>query len=470
MAIVMLSSACTESVNDQDVVVVDPVKQEQGASYWGNKINDPYSVDNMRRAYAELVKDKESSLSKAGVSIEQIMPTHLYLKFIPKNSEEWKILQKDSVLDVVPFPLDYDLEGVSGVFRDPDCPKDQPTYQYSVVGLGYPLPEIEYIVIDSLYMPFESELSKSGNEFPFWKELELESVKLTGNFSEDDVVPMSLSKRYHPDGKVTYDDAVRGEVGVPDAKVVVHYSTHKHSCQTKADGSFRIDETFSFKVKYKVLFQNDDFSVCETSMNSVIFSSGDKGVVCNDFNINTDKLKSAAATHVAGYEFFHNDKGIITDHDSALSSHFSDNDQFGHDIITFHWNRLSAQINAPSYDNIAKMYGSAIYIWAGFVLEKQKGRSINDDDLSRAWCEGMAWFFSKDIYRNYYRDRNCLVRDLIDNDYDSNDKVCISVNTVYNCVLRSNTLDDFKNELKKQCATNSEKNNIEELFNYWKNK
>lgn len=468
----LLLAACTESTIDLPSVNNETEQPVSAVSYWGHKIDDPYSVTNMRRAYDVLLSDKESSLSKSGVSKDIIMPTHLYLKFIPKNHEEWKTLVLDSVLDVVPFPLDYDLEGVDGVYRDPECPADQPTYQYSVVKLGYPLPDIEYVVIDSLYMLFDDAISKSGHNMSFWKELELESVKLTGNYNEDDVVPLSLSKRYHPDGKVTYEDSKRGKIGVPNARVVVHYATHKHSCQTKSDGSFRIDETFSFKVKYKVFFQNNDLLVCGSSMNSVISSEGDKGVVCNDFKINSDYKKSAAATHVAGYDFFHNTKGVGTEHKKCWSTYFTDYSNDVTNTICFHSQFESAAVNKPDYTSLVKRYSDAMFMLSGLVLENEKNILIPQyDDFSREWSKGVRWYLTKDVYNISGEYWECLVKDLMDNDNSTCDKVGgYSIGVLYNCIVKSNSMDELRNELKKLTTSTAEKNNLDVLFNYWKTK
>lgn len=130
VALLMLAAACSEPL-DEAAEELSP--QNEGAetpkmSHWGNKIEDPYSVTNMRLAFKELKKNSESGLSKAGVTEAQIVPTHLHLKFIPKNEEEWRILKQDTVLDVVPIPFNYDLEGFDGTYRDPDCPDGQPTY------------------------------------------------------------------------------------------------------------------------------------------------------------------------------------------------------------------------------------------------------------------------------------------------------------------------------------------------------
>lgn len=75
----------------------------------GKKLDNPYSVENMRRALANL---KESSASKGKSSVNEIdiTTTHLYVKFKPKTEEELSILKRDSTLILHPYPLDYEIE------------------------------------------------------------------------------------------------------------------------------------------------------------------------------------------------------------------------------------------------------------------------------------------------------------------------------------------------------------------------
>jgi hypothetical protein len=94
-AAALMFAACNEPLNDAAEVEKDSNEPEKVStkSHWGNKIEDPYTVTNMRLAFKELMKKGNNSLSKAGVSEQQIEPTHLHLKFIPKNDEEWRILK-----------------------------------------------------------------------------------------------------------------------------------------------------------------------------------------------------------------------------------------------------------------------------------------------------------------------------------------------------------------------------------------
>lgn len=64
----MMADACSEPLNE---VAEEATPQNEGTetpkkSHSGNKINDPYSVSNMRLAYKELMKLHGNTLWKVG--------------------------------------------------------------------------------------------------------------------------------------------------------------------------------------------------------------------------------------------------------------------------------------------------------------------------------------------------------------------------------------------------------------------
>lgn len=489
MAIVMLSSACSEDVGDQNGVVVDPGRQEQVVSRWGNKINDPYSVDNMRLAYVELMKDKGSSLSKSGVGMEHIAPTHLYIKFIPKNYDELQILENDSVLDAVPIPLDYDLEGFDGVYRDPDCPYGQPTYQYAVASLDYMLPNVEYVILDSLFMPLDNEhgevsISKSVNYNDIWKEIEYESIKLTGNLSDYVEEVQVLSKRYHPKGTVTYfDNVLNRNVPVPNAKVHVNFSTHQYSTYTDENGGFTISDNFTFKVHFHVYFTNSNLTVyngIRAYDDYIAASYGGKDTKCYDFCIDSDVKKAYATTHIAGYKFFNTNYGvdnnlgrkakigIIHDNDSRLINFINTSD-FVH-LYNIDHNRKSE-------------FGAAINALEGLMLENINTSKFHiyhfDKRLQESWRAAVEEIVTSQYYSGYKaydRANRGLIFDLMDNDFSASDKVSgYTIAQLQRYIKSIVTVDSDKqwNAFKqyvKSGKSSTEQANIDVLFNYWSSK
>lgn len=70
---------------------------------------------------------------KAALNIEA---THLYVRFLPKDSVELKTLIRDTTLTLFPFPLDYELtEGER--YIDSTLIGNDFTWLYTRVPIGY---------------------------------------------------------------------------------------------------------------------------------------------------------------------------------------------------------------------------------------------------------------------------------------------------------------------------------------------
>jgi len=131
----------------------------------GKKLENPYSVANMKKAYKSLKAKSTLATTSANLSTLSndveiaIKPTHLYLKFIPKNDEELSILESDSTLILYSYPLDYEIIEGDGEYRDPDVPEGQPTYQYCAVKVDKKLPtEVESEILEELFIPDEDKI------------------------------------------------------------------------------------------------------------------------------------------------------------------------------------------------------------------------------------------------------------------------------------------------------------------------
>lgn len=143
----------------------------------GKKLQNPYSVTTMKKALSNLKTASIKAASTTSGSVKATMsndfeidiePTHLYVKFIPKNEEELSIIQSDSTLILYSYPLDYEIVEGTGYYRDPEVPEGQPTYQYCAVKVDKQLPtEVESEILEELYIPDEDdgeELASSTTE------------------------------------------------------------------------------------------------------------------------------------------------------------------------------------------------------------------------------------------------------------------------------------------------------------------
>ena len=81
----------------------------------GGKLENPYSVDNMRKAYA----NKRASV--INFPKMDIRANHLYVRFLPKNEEELEKLYAHESEDFILFdhPLDYEIAEQGNFYHDP---------------------------------------------------------------------------------------------------------------------------------------------------------------------------------------------------------------------------------------------------------------------------------------------------------------------------------------------------------------
>ena len=112
----------SDDLGSAEAVSVD--KEKFGnAIILGKKLNNPYSLKNMQAAYDSLCRET----GVATRSVDLLEPTHLYVRFLPKDSVDINRLDKEK-LDLFCYPLDYDVEQWGDYYHDPSIPEDQPTW------------------------------------------------------------------------------------------------------------------------------------------------------------------------------------------------------------------------------------------------------------------------------------------------------------------------------------------------------
>ena len=125
-AAVVLGAMCLVSC-EKDVKITD----ESGAqmSMLGKQLENPYSVKNMRKAYASLMEKQENQRTTYEAQILQdsmlIQATDYYVRFLIENDEQRHLLLADSLnLSVVPLDVEiYQEEDYYIKLSHPSIPK-----------------------------------------------------------------------------------------------------------------------------------------------------------------------------------------------------------------------------------------------------------------------------------------------------------------------------------------------------------
>ncbi|MEX6686345.1 hypothetical protein QTN47_02510 [Danxiaibacter flavus] len=109
------------------------------ATILGNKMENPYTVENIRRAVVSLQSKSNGSRTNAVVANSVITATHKYLRFKPASTEDVTRLELLGY-ELSDVPFDSEIEYLGDWYQDPAIPADQPTYLYTVLPIDEPLP------------------------------------------------------------------------------------------------------------------------------------------------------------------------------------------------------------------------------------------------------------------------------------------------------------------------------------------
>ena len=107
-----LPSAGVDPMEGHDMIVL------------GERLSDPYSLENMTRAYQSLYPTKADRVP--------ISETHLYVRFLPKTESELELLSS-RVEHLLDHPVDYQIIREGDYYMDPSLPQGSFTWQYAVV-------------------------------------------------------------------------------------------------------------------------------------------------------------------------------------------------------------------------------------------------------------------------------------------------------------------------------------------------
>lgn len=197
---------------------------ENGAIELGNAtIQNPYNVDTLRKAFR-----LRYPLGNPNVRIAALEPTHYQIRFLPKDSVEFDLLDKNGFV-TTPIPLDKEIVSGGTSYFDPLLnPEINPyTWQYTIIPVNTPIPDIEYEIIGEI-MDIDTETKKSrgfSSDNDFWFELKKTAFQMCG-YSENENVLNNPSYRGIAEGDrysyiEVYDSRLKNYVGAIGAQVVM---------------------------------------------------------------------------------------------------------------------------------------------------------------------------------------------------------------------------------------------------------
>lgn len=310
LAIILILTSCNKEDYNIDTPINKEnsnVQQSEGLIVLGKQLDDPYALKNMKQAYSNL---KSANSETPDIVIQ---PTHKYLRFLPKNEEEWEILKSDTSLVLYDYPLNYEIVNLGTYYHDPSLSDSAITYQYCVVPIGYVIPNVQNELLYEVYIPSEDDSTSlkstnAGNQFLI--DLEYESVRLTGNLSQTESNLKStkglLPSKWTPKGTITvWDDLLGRYIPLVQASVHARWFTHIETDLTDNNGYFQTSQ-FRYEVNYAIKWERSYYDIRNGNFLQAWYNGPKKK---GDWNLDIRGGESVmyATMHRAAYKHFYGD-------------------------------------------------------------------------------------------------------------------------------------------------------------------
>lgn len=251
---ICLAMSCSQGLSPDSTGsnFTDQSAVEHGMIVLGDKLDDPYTVENMQKALSAVYGTKAERIN--------IRATDYYVRFLPKDDDQFKLLCNMG-LYLIDHPMDYSIVREGDYYQDPEIGDEAITWQYAVVPNDFIMPEgIEYEIIDDIYISEHAPTTRSDID---WELVEREAFRITGN--ESMLQPLTKADSFAPAGRITVVDPDYSggkPIGVSGVKVVCNVFVKFATAWTDRDGYYQMTKKFTGSPRYRIVFQNEkSFSI-----------------------------------------------------------------------------------------------------------------------------------------------------------------------------------------------------------------
>lgn len=249
MIAALVLASCTKTGTFQERRTVSPQELEHGMIVLGERLEDPYTVENMSESLRELYPTKAERIA--------LEATHYYVRFLPDGDDQFSRLEGLGV-EMTDHPLDYSIVREGDYYHDPEIDENCITWQYAVVPRDFEFPpDIRHEIVDECFFAESADRTKAMEGID-WEEVERNSYVLTGN----EGMLADRTKGLYPDtcpsGRISIVDDYNGEevYGVSGVQVSCNSFVKFAHAYTDKDGYYKMTRTFSTDVRYRLVFKN----------------------------------------------------------------------------------------------------------------------------------------------------------------------------------------------------------------------
>lgn len=240
----------------------------------GNRLENPYSVENVKSTVAAMYSTKAADM---------ITATDYYVRFLPKSGEQLDYLKAMGVT-MLDHPMDYEILQEGDFYHDPSLDSREITWQYAVVPKDFHFPPgIRHELIQQCFIADNS--SSKALDGIDWDAVEREAFVRTGNEAMLASPSLTRAGESGPKGRIMIIDSDYNggqPMGVSGVKVECNVFVKFSSAYTDRDGYYQIPKTFTSNPRYRLVFANEKgFSI---GFNTVLYKGSVSGLGKNPVN------------------------------------------------------------------------------------------------------------------------------------------------------------------------------------------
>ncbi|HAJ99609.1 MAG TPA: hypothetical protein DCM62_06255 [Bacteroidales bacterium] len=299
----------------------DQPQTKDGMIQLGRRLQNPYTVENMREAYANLVSQ---GVLKSGLRIEA---THHYIRVLPASEYElydfenqllqhlgehdMELLEESISGHIYSHPLDYEIIGGGYYFYNPQLPPGGITWQYTVIPVGFTMLPVQHEVLADLFLKCDfaiAEKSSRGFDQASWQLLETEALKLAGDPYAEISGPVLKGTAWWPSGRITvFDNVLNQQIPLQGAKVRARRWFTTHVAISQPNGTFQMQRPFHRPANYSIVWERADWDIRLGNWGQAMFNGPKIRGVWN-LDISTGRSLGLATVHRALYRYYFNDR------------------------------------------------------------------------------------------------------------------------------------------------------------------
>ncbi len=406
-----------ELVQIESGATTEKIEQNTSQTVLGKTLDNPYSIENMEKAYKNL---RENGALAEKVDIK---PTHQYIKFEPKNDKELSQLKQDTTIIFYEYPLDVEIVKYGTSFHDPKVPKGTPTYQYASIPIEKDFyKKAKHSVLAKLYIPDEVKIQKGkGSRIGISETAVLlveEAMRITNNLENNKNGKENRTNSWQPKGTLTVQKEGSTFIGLEGVEVRVRKWFTTHTGITNSNGKYLCDGIHSGTADWSIDWERYHFALREGFLNGAEYHRGENRSADWNVDFNTGVQGYYAKLFIGAYYYYYKDiEGLRR---PPL------NNFWGSQLhIRAHYNEGRAFFGGHKFLGIGSeihMYSEETYV-GGNVLVLSTERITNvmfhelahashcelrgnnwnstSDRLLESWAMGIGWALTRKIFPDH---------------------------------------------------------------------